>query len=430
MQMRRGQRTRRNNCIDYPSGKQEQLLHEAHFPFGRGLTKARYPLWNFDTNESGQFANQQSGCVTLAFSNDALGSYLTPESKGIYQFKCYITAAHVSRNALPRLPNPNWPLLPETIQELKRMMPLLRKVAVEVLHDDNVHEYGHRCEMSYQHRRAIGITEWVDLEHLMKLAVYGREHVLKAYSIAPMEYKDLPVNDRVRTRSMMLIGQITRDVMGNRSIMKARRIFGEGKQMWLEAMIAQLYICCGLTGRRVTAHFKNWTRAGATVYDPDGYRLLWDPPEEYDIVTESPPMDREGNSIYLQAVRFCELAKLARLDAVERARVLRLTRPLRQAYLGNIGDLMTQQIVSAMRLSEVNFLNRMNRGTLLYFSPTIFDENGEVEEQIEEPPDQEELNEQQELMNDEYLDEALETEQETMERLDINLPRLFPMENN
>eukprot|EP00978_Attheya_sp_CCMP212_P002422 scaffold4942_cov53-Attheya_sp.AAC.1 len=115
-------------------------LHGDSYPLGRGLTRARYPLWNFSSS-NGRLANQQSGTVTLAFSADRHGSYLTPESKGISQVKCYVTAAHVSRNALPRLPNPNWDLLPETIMQIKRMMPLLRRVAIEVLDDDNVLEY-------------------------------------------------------------------------------------------------------------------------------------------------------------------------------------------------------------------------------------------------------------------------------------------------
>jgi hypothetical protein len=399
-------------------------------PLGQGLTKSRYPLWNFDRTESGHFANQQSGCVTLAFDSAVNGSYLTPESKGVYQFKCYITAAHVSRNALPRLPNPNWPILPETIIQAKRMLPLLRKVAIEVNNDENVHEYGHRMEMSWKSRRAIKITEWVDLDDLMKLAMYGRKEVLNKYSIAPMKYKDLPVNNRVQTRAMVLLGQITREVMGSRDIALLKRVYGEGKQMWLSAMMSQLYICCGLTGRRVSAHFKNWTSSGASAYDPDGYRLLWDPPEEYDFVTEGSPMDREGNSRFVQAVRFCELAKLARLNAVERERVLRLCPTLRNAYLGDISNLMHDQIVSAIRLSSIHFINRMNRGVLPYFSPTIFDEVGEIDEQIEEPLDHDEMIEQEELMNDAYLDEGLMTEQESIERMGINLPRIFPVENN
>jgi hypothetical protein len=401
--------------------------HGDSYPLGRGLTRARYPLWNFSSKD-GYFSNQQSGTVTLAFSADRHGSYLTPESKGISQVKCYITAAHVSRNALPRLPNPNWDLLPETIMQIKRMMPLMRRVAIEVLDDENVLEYGHRCEITYQHRRHIQINEWVTLEKLMRLALYGRGRVLQAYSVEPVPYDELPENNELRVRAMIIIGQITREVVGNRHTTLIKRIFGDGKKKWLKGMLAQLYICCGLTGRKVTGAFRKWINGGRTMYDPDGYRLLWDPPLSFDSVTDASPMNREGNPIPHLALQFCEKAKLARMDAAVQEQVQRLTRPARMEYLGNIGDLLDAQIQSAIRLAEVTFLNRMNRGSLPYFAPTIFDEDDELEE--EDIEDTEDIQQDHEDMNDHFLDEAAATEQEAAERAAIYLPRIFPEENN
>eukprot|EP00978_Attheya_sp_CCMP212_P002423 scaffold4942_cov53-Attheya_sp.AAC.2 len=265
----------------------------------------------------------------------------------------------------------------------------------------------------------------------MRLALYGRGRVLQAYYVEPVPYNELPENNELRVRAMILIGQITREVVGNRHTTLIKRIFGEGKKIWLKGMLAQLYICCGLTGRKVTGPFRKWIDGGHTMYDPDGYRLLWDPPPSFDSVTDASPMNHEGNPIPHLALQFCEKEKLARMDAAVQEQVRRLTRPARMEYLGNIEDLLNAQIQSALRLSQITFLNRMNRGSLPYFAPTIFDEDDQIEEQEEEDiQDPEDVQQDHEDMNDHFLDEAAATEQEAAERADIHLPRIFPEENN
>eukprot|EP00978_Attheya_sp_CCMP212_P030758 scaffold114278_cov44-Attheya_sp.AAC.1 len=115
------------------------------------------------------------------------------------------------------------------------------------------------------------------------------------------------------------------------------------------------------------------------------------------------------------------------MDAAVQEQVQRLTRPARMEYLGNIEDLLNAQIQSAIRLSQITFLNRINRGSLPYFAPTIFDEDDQIEEQEEEYiGEQDELDEQDEDMNDMFLDAAAATEQEQVERAAIHLPRIFP----
>eukprot|EP00978_Attheya_sp_CCMP212_P040145 scaffold216062_cov41-Attheya_sp.AAC.1 len=70
----------------------------------------------------------------------------------------------------------------------------------------------------------------------------------------------------------------------------------------------------------------------------------------------------------------------------------------------------------------------MNRGSLPYFAPTIFDEDDELEE--EDIQDAEDIQQDHEDMNDRFLDEAAATQQEAAERAAIHLPRIFPQENN
>jgi hypothetical protein len=243
-------------------------------------------------------------------------------------------------------------------------------------------------------------------------------------------YDELPENTGLRVRAMILIGQITREVVGNRDITRIKRLFGEGKKIWLKGMLAQLYICCGLTGRKVKSAFKKWIDGGYTMYDPDGYRLLWDPPPSFDSLTDISPMNREGNPIPHLATQFCENAKLARMSAAVQEQVRRLTRPAKMEFLGNIGNLLHTQIQSAIKLSQTVFLNRLNRGSLPYFAPTIFDEDDQIAEQEEEyVGEQDELDEQEEDMNDIFLDAAAATQQEQAERAAIHLPRIFPTDD-